>query len=89
MSTKECKFCKKDIHSDARICRYCGTDTRLPLRFLKITGLINIVAILVLSFSIVQFKSTFKERIAAEDAAEAAKLAQESASRISKYSTVV
>jgi hypothetical protein len=72
---KKCKFCKSEIDADASICKHCGSDQSRYIRVLKITGLTNIVSIMVLVFSLVQHCSTVKEKDLAQKANESAQIA--------------
>jgi hypothetical protein len=61
-------MCKCEIDNKAKLCNHCGSDQRDICRFVKVTGLINIVSIVVLVFSYTQSNNARKEKVLAQEA---------------------
>ena len=74
---KKCKLCKKKIDIDAKVCNHCGSHQKNFNRFLRNTGLINIVSIIVLILTFIQYNSARNEKKLAQKAQESAEAALE------------
>jgi hypothetical protein len=72
---KKCKMCKCDIDNKAKLCNHCGSDQRYIYRFVKDTGLINIVSIVVLVLAYIQYNNAKKEKVLAQEAKISAQVA--------------
>ncbi len=83
MHMKECKMCHKKIDPRAKVCSHCGSDQRWLHRFLRDTGLINILAVLAVIFSFMQAENARQEKVLAEQAKKSAELALENTGDIS------
>lgn len=73
---KKCRMCNHEIDHDAKICKQCGSDQRLFFRFIKVTGLANIVSIIVLILAVIQYYDAKNEKVMAQIANESAQIAQ-------------
>jgi hypothetical protein len=82
---KKCKMCKSEINRYASICQHCGSDQRFFYRFIKDTGLINIVSIVLLVFAIVQYNNARKENVLAQEANISAQKALHSIDSINNH----
>lgn len=72
---KECKLCKCKLKPGAIICHHCGSDQRKLLRILRDTGLINIVAVIVLILAFSQYNAARGEKVLAQEANASAQIA--------------
>lgn len=72
---KECKMCGGQIKTTAKICKHCGSDQRGFHSFIKATGLINIVSIVVLGLSFIQYNNARREKVLAQEAKDSAQTA--------------
>lgn len=67
-----CKMCSSEINDNSKICKHCGSDQRWIYRFLRTTGLINIVAVVVLLLTFIQYHNARNEKILAQEAQKSA-----------------
>jgi hypothetical protein len=71
---KTCKYCKEEIHDDARICKHCGRNQKGFLNIIKdISDTAIILTFGLFIISILQYIDSRNERINAKDAFETAK----------------
>jgi hypothetical protein len=71
-------MCESDIEPKAKLCKHCGSDQRDICRLIKEIGLINIVSIIVLVFSYIQYNNARKEKVLAQEANNSAHIALQS-----------
>lgn len=78
--TKKCVVCREKIDSNAALCRYCGRYQNIVKRFLYshlFIALTSISAVFMLIFAYYQYDELRRKRIAADEAVQLSKAAQD------------
>jgi hypothetical protein len=76
--TKKCRFCFEQINISAFVCRYCGRYQNPVLYYLGRATLLGSILMVLIAYA--QLRQAGKEHIAAKDALERARRAEERAS---------
>jgi len=68
---KTCKYCVEEIHIKAKVCKHCGRNQNKWISAIKY---INIISIIMLLLSILQYRDSKEERAKASEALDSAKI---------------